>query len=716
MSDHRLLRARLHFDKWFIKRMYSVKHRQNKGIIDEAVFQNQIETEEWPTDPDLTRDYELFSSTIKRLAQNSMSPAVPPPERLSPRTKHALADRGQLLRDPSSEGWQKVVANWLARDSLRDDIKAHRERTLLKAIDAGSSLKQARMRLAEGREMPSALLDRNGELRSDKHGIEEIVHDFYSELYASKISIKAKTPRKTESPPPVLPSEVRTAISKLRGSSAAGPDGITPEMLKNGGHHLHILLAQKFSLYLEQKSFPDQWKESRMILIPKKGDKHDIGNYRPISLLSVVYKLFTRCIVSRLERTLDKAQPTTQAGFRSGYSCVDHIHTLRQIVEKSREYAQPLVLVFVDFKKAFDSVEHNSVYNSLVDQGVDGHYVETIEELNRGSYASVKPFERKVVIELKKGVRQGDTISPKLFAAVLESVMRRLNWDSKGIEIDGKNLTHLSFADDIVIISRSIAEAEEMLQELATESASVGLVINEKKTQFLRNMHCPPGDIRLGSNILEEKQSYLYLGVLFTNDGSIIEELRRRRRAAWAAFDKIKETVRLVRDPVTRANIFSVHVLPALCYGCECWPTSHSILEYMGNAYRGLERALVGLSRRKQRDRQLSSHDLRRISLVPDIAVHILKAKHRWAGHVMRRQDDRWTRRATEWTVRTDSRGKGRPPTRWSDYLDEFSIKPSTVRRTTNESRSSHSHFVHWSTVAQDRLKWKHNDPHSNNL
>ena len=92
------------------------------------------------------------------------------------------------------------------------------------------------------------------------------------------------------------------------------------------------------------------------MLLYKKGDLHDIGNYR-ICLLSVIYKLFTRVILNRIGRTLDEQQPIEQAGFRRGFSTIDHIHTLTSLIEVSREYKMPLCLTSIDLKKAFDSIE-----------------------------------------------------------------------------------------------------------------------------------------------------------------------------------------------------------------------------------------------------------------------------------------------------------------------------------------------------------------------
>ncbi|KAK6763838.1 hypothetical protein RB195_024247 [Necator americanus] len=97
------------------------------------------------------------------------------------------------------------------------------------------------------------------------------------------------------------------------------------------------------------------------VLLYKNGDPHDIGNYRPVCLLYVIYKLFTRVIPNSIEKVLDEGQSCEQAGFRKGFSMIDHIHTVSKLIELSREYKMPLCLTFIDLRKAFDSVETEAV-------------------------------------------------------------------------------------------------------------------------------------------------------------------------------------------------------------------------------------------------------------------------------------------------------------------------------------------------------------------
>ncbi|KAE9413542.1 hypothetical protein Angca_005156, partial [Angiostrongylus cantonensis] len=122
---------------------------------------------------------------------------------------------------------------------------------------------------------------------------------------------------------PVLPSEIRHAISSVKIRTARGPERIRSEHLKNLLPILVNTLARLLTRYLSECKVPTQWKTSKTVLLFKKGDLHDIGNYRRICLLSVVYKLFTRVILNRTDRTLDEGQPCEQAGFRKGFSTMD---------------------------------------------------------------------------------------------------------------------------------------------------------------------------------------------------------------------------------------------------------------------------------------------------------------------------------------------------------------------------------------------------------
>ncbi|CAD6197841.1 unnamed protein product [Caenorhabditis auriculariae] len=587
------------------------------------------------------------------------------------------------------------------RIAVETSLANRRKNVLLLTAEKHQSIRKKKFELIDLTTVMTALKDKNGHLKTSRKEMEDLTVDYYTRLFQSSVAVPRSATPPAEEEPPIIEEEVAHAIRRLKNGTAAGPDNISTEILKSGGDALNRLLAKRFSTYLKNNEIPEQWKVSKTILIPKKGDLTDLNNFRPISLLSVVYKLFTKIIVNRLEKKLDDFQPPSQAGFRRNFCCLDHIHTLTQVVERHREYHLPLALAFVDYRKAFDSVEINAMLNSLVAAGIPTKYIDLIEKCNEGTSTTIQLFNKKLTIPIGKGVRQGDTISPKLFSTALEDAMRQLGWDTnrdwedgnviKGINIDGKILTNLRFADDIVLFANNTSDLSSMLNDLDAVGKKIGLQMNEKKTQWMRNRFCDQGNVTLEGRDLLEVNSYVYLGreVNMTND--LKPEIARRRRAGWAAFNSIKEVTNQLKDPKLRAHIFEASVIPAISYATEVWPDTKNTTTALRTSYRALERALLGTTRFEQWKKEQTSTDLRQRSQIQDLEEHIQRGKHRWGGHVIRRQDDRWSTRTTHWIPRNIKRPLGRPPTRWTDYFRKNISQPGR----------------HWMTVAQDRAAWR---------
>ncbi len=105
---------------------------------------------------------------------------------------------------------------------------------------------------------------------------------------------------------------------------------------------------------------------------------------------------------------------------------MDHIFTINQVLEKSREFNFPLHIMFIDYNKAFDSVKHSAVWKVLENQGI-GREMKVYIKLDREGE----------MFEVQKGVKQGDLLSPHLFNAVLEEVLKKLEWEGRRIRING---------------------------------------------------------------------------------------------------------------------------------------------------------------------------------------------------------------------------------------------------------------------------------------
>uniref|UniRef100_A0A8R1E6N9 Reverse transcriptase domain-containing protein n=1 Tax=Caenorhabditis japonica TaxID=281687 RepID=A0A8R1E6N9_CAEJA len=260
---------------------------------------------------------------------------------------------------------------------------------------------------------------------------------------------------------------------------------------------------------------------------------------------------------------------------------------------------------------------------------------------------------------------EGDPISPNLFSACLESVFNKLSWQHlrgdeddendendkakllPGIRINGQNLTHLRFVDDIVLVASNPKAASLMAQELAEMGGKVGLRMNTNKTKVMRNTFASQSPVNVTLNnvttCIEEVNEYVYLGRLLNHNNELEPELHRRRRAAWAAFNNIKNTTYALSCPRIRAQLFDSIVLPALTYGSEVWIFTQAPVERVRVTHVALERRSVGISLSEQRQGNLHREDIRAQSEVRGPLLVIKKKKLGWAGHIMRRNDGRWT-------------------------------------------------------------------------
>ncbi|EYB86257.1 hypothetical protein Y032_0282g1273 [Ancylostoma ceylanicum] len=697
-SDHRLLRARFFFSRKGEKAA-KYKKRSPKPTINWDLFTTLAGFWEDTVVDNIDEEYERLIQHLRDSAKKAEGLRTTK-RRLSHETLELIRQRGAARAAGNYQLTSELARR--CREAIKEDLKERRAAVLAEAAEAGRSIRNTRRDFANRKTKMTALRRPDGTITSSRRVMEKVIYDFYSDLFDSHVHLPPCHLREDEYViPSVLPSEVRHAIKSVKNRTAPGPDRIRPEHLKNLPTALVNTLARLFTRYLSECKVPSQWKTSRTVLLYKKGDPQDIGNYRPICLLSVVYKLFTRVILNRIERTLDEGQPCEQAGFRKGFSTIDHIHTVTRLIEVSREYKMPLCLTFIDLKKAFDTVETEAVLEALGNQGVPTQYIRIFRELYSNFTTRISPFYDDITIDVRRGVRQGDTVSPKLFTATLEDVMRRLEWDNMGVRVDGRLLHHLRFADDIVLITPSISQAERMLADFDDACGKIGLQLNLTKTMFMRNGWVPDAPFSLNGTTISECSSYVYLGREVNMMNDLAPELGRRKRAAWGAYKSIEDVVKKTKNIRLRAHLFNTTVLPALTYASETWALRKQDENAVSVIERSIERVMLGMTRLTQVRAGIRSSTLRQQSKIRDAAVYAKSSKIRWAGHVMRLNDHRWTRAVSDWTPRNVKRTTGRPPTRWSDFFTK------SFKERYDALRVSRTDRTHWTTLARERDKWK---------
>ncbi|CAK1586319.1 unnamed protein product [Parnassius mnemosyne] len=320
-----------------------------------------------------------------------------------------------------------------------------------------------------------------------------------------------------------------------------------------------------------------------------------------------------------------------------------------------------------------------AVLQSLQRCQVDCRYIEVLKCLySRATMAIRVQNQNTKPIQLQRGVRQGDVISPKLFTAALEDVFKLLDWKGYGININGEYITHLRFADDIVLMAESLEDLSTMLNDLNSVSQRIGLKMNMDKTKIMFNVHVTPMPVVVGSTKLEVVDEYVYLGqIVRLGKSNFDREVNRRIQLGWAAFGKLRHIFSSDIPQNLKTKLYNQCVLPVMTYGTETWSFTAGRMRKLKVAQRAMERAMLGVSLRDK----LRNEDIRSRTRVTDIAQRISKLKWQWAGHIARRTDNRWGRKVLEWQPRTGRRSVGRPPTRWSDDLlnDTNIIRPTAA-------------------------------------
>jgi hypothetical protein len=160
--------------------------------------------------------------------------------------------------------------------------------------------------------------------------------------------------------------EVKIATAKLKKYKSPGSYQIPAELIQARGEILLSAIHKLINCVWNKEELPDQWKESIIIPIHKKGDKTDCNNYRGISLLSTSYKMLLNRLLSRLNPYIDEMISDHQCGFQRNRSTTDQIFSICQILEKKWEYNETVHQLFVDFKKAYDLVRREELYNNRV--------------------------------------------------------------------------------------------------------------------------------------------------------------------------------------------------------------------------------------------------------------------------------------------------------------------------------------------------------------
>jgi len=220
----------------------------------------------------------------------------------------------------------------------------------------------------------------------------------------------------------ILPSEIREGIRSLGTGKSPGPDDIVGEMLKCSTDFVLPIISKLFNAILECGNFPQIWSKGIIIPLHKKGNFSEPDNYRGITLTSVFSKVFLHIVNNRLQKFIENNDIIVeeQSGFRKGYSTIDNIFVLHGIIEKYLSRSRKLYLAFVDFRKAFDSVNRRALWAIMDKYGFRGKIVDILKSMYHNVTCCVRSGNvLSEYFECSNGLKQGCKCSATLFSIMI---------------------------------------------------------------------------------------------------------------------------------------------------------------------------------------------------------------------------------------------------------------------------------------------------------
>ena len=341
--------------------------------------------------------------------------------------------------------------------------------------------------------------------------------------------------------PPIMQSEIKSALQQTKQRKSTGPDGVSVKMLqalRNFGVEKLTEIAN--DLY-NSDDIPEELTKSMFVPIPKKPGMLKCEQYRTISLMSHVIKIFLRVILKRIRRAILPEIAPEQFGFVKDASTRNAMFVFRTIAERMLQVDKPLFLCFIDYSKAFDEEQHEALFKILQQLDIDGKDLRLLRNFYWEQTAGIRiRNEVRQYTKIKRGVRQGCVLSPDLFNLYSEMILRHLK-HQPGMSINENNINNARYADDTVLIADSAENLQSLLNTVVARSAEYGLTINTAKTKCMvisksGNERC---NLITESNTIEQVQYFNYLGSYITPDGRCTKEIRRRTNLAKSAFEKM---------------------------------------------------------------------------------------------------------------------------------------------------------------------------------
>ena len=458
---------------------------------------------------------------------------------------------------------------------------------------------------------------------------------------------------------PISLDEIRSALKGMKNNKSAGPDSIPIETIKAGGERLLDWLRVMFNEALESGVVPEDWSHSYVCPIFKgKGDPAECKNYRGISLISHVAKLYEKILDRRVKVIMEQHMSECQAGFRQGRGTIDQISALRMYMEKSWEYNLTKCVCFVDLEKAFDRIPRAKMWGVLTEMGVPNTLLRAIKSTYIAPKSSV--VGTSSWFQVNTGVKQGSILSPTLFIMYFDKVIKQVE-EKNNLEMD-----IFAYADDLAIVTDSGQMLNTVMEEFDAILTSWGLKLSCSKTKFAVIGREPDRvELNVNGNGIDRVDCFEYLGSKISANTKVDEEVFNRISKYSQNTGALYPLLRNIHVPRrVKLLIYTSILKPILLYGSETWALTERLKNKLQAAEMRTLRLIYGITKRDR----VRNVEVRRQLGVDPLILEIEKSQLRWLGHLLRMPPERKVKQLYEWKP-DNRRPVGRPRVRWTDNI-----------------------------------------------
>lgn len=522
------------------------------------------------------------------------------------------------------------------------------------------------------------------DLENDQGNLELMWYSFPRELREHIDMIgEVKKPPSTMIEPTITQSSVSSCIKKLKNKTAAGPDGLKPELYKALLDHEPCLKAITlcFQEELNKENKPSEWKISQTKMIPKTS-KPTPKDLRPIALTNISYKLYMSLLKEHLEQYLARTEEMLelQAGFTKGGRVEDNVLILQYCVEDCYKKKKPLIVASVDYSKAFDSVDRAKMIETLMKYKVHPKMIDSVADIYTGDKTSVCLNSNvKTEIQVTSGIRQGCTGSTSFFKLLTYIIVKSIESAKVGFTNHKFSLPILFFADDSLLLTSSVEDAKKGLKTLIAVSKECGLDINKSKSNIIiYNMENAPNDIE---NI-EVKSNIKYLGITVENSRNMFKAQKtsmivKAQKMANMTYSVIAKSCNKL---LIGKTFWKSLVLPSVLYGTNVITLTENECKQLQVIENGVYRKILGAPA------YAPNCTLRGDVGASLMITRVILGRLQYIRSIMQGRNDMLKEMLEE--MMEDEKNKWMKTTK--KYLDKVGLKMNQIKNMTRETLKKH--------------------------